>query len=109
MLKISIESLKSFHKYWGDNKYFIKFYKILSKSYEPFYNKLIENEKILKKDNSQPFLRLYNYAQKYRQNYIEKYNDSNYNGIEQCVFTSERSNHIVNSKKALYVVVPRSV
>ena len=68
-----------------------------------------KNEKILKKDNSQPFLRLYNYAQKYRQNYIEKYNDSNYNGIEQCVFTSERSNHIVNSKKALYVVVPRSV
>ena len=58
-----------------------------------------KNEKILKKDNSQPFLRLYNYAQKYRQNYIEKYNDSNYNGIEQCVFTSERSNYIVNSKK----------
>ena len=58
-----------------------------------------KNEKILKKDNSQPFLRLYNYAQKYRQNYIEKYNDSNYNGIDQCVFTSERSNNIVNSKK----------
>ena len=58
-----------------------------------------KNEIVLKKDNSDPYLRLYNYAKKYKANKEERYNSTIYNNIDYHVYTSEQSNIIINSKK----------
>lgn len=67
-------------------------------SFRPEIN-TVKNYKPLKKDNSDPYLRLYNYAKKYKANKEEMYNSTIYNNIDYHVYTSEKSNNIINNKR----------